>query len=268
MVEFNPVNPIRISYFKCPRTHQVDPFTIRPGSEVVELVTNGVVYFQSRRKTLKLGCGALFWHRPGEETIHRTEPDAPYECLAIHFSMGGLDKRPAPRLTIIADMQRALELSRELLHAFHDTAVDRHELANYAYSRFLWEAHLGAIRHTAQVRPAAIAAVLYHLESHFRQQEVGVRELARAGNISEPHLHMLFRRYLDETPYQALLSRRLHEAKLLLSGTSESIKSLPAQCGFAGIETFYRAFKRHIGMTPLAYRQRHRAERATYERIP
>jgi AraC-like DNA-binding protein len=259
MPEFNSVSPILISYFKAPRTHQVTPFKIRPGFEVIELVTNGVIYFQSGKRDLKLGCGAMFWHRTGEETIHHTEPSAPYECLAVHFSVGPhtSKSRPAPRLTIISDLQRATELSRELLHTFHDTSVNRHELAKYAYARFLWEAHLGAIRHTIQVRPASITAALNYLETHFHKQEVGVRDLAKAGNISEPHLHMLFRKCLDETPHQALLSRRLHEAKLLLSGTSDSIKSLPSKCGFAGIETFYRAFKSHIGMTPLAYRQRH-----------
>jgi AraC-like DNA-binding protein len=244
-------------HFRAPPTTQVTPFRTPPGIELIELVTNGVVYFKSGRKTLTLGRGALFWHRPGEETIHHTEPSAPYECLAIHFSLEARPQRPAPRLTIIADLQRTLELSRELLHAYHDTAVDPQALGQYAYSRFLWEAHLGTIRHTSQIRPPSISAALSFLEANFKRQEVGVGELAKAGGISEPHLHVLFRQYLGETPHQTLLSRRLHEAKLLLSGTAQSIKSLPTQCGFGGIETFYRAFGRHIGMTPLAYRRRH-----------
>jgi len=251
------VKSIQIGYYKAPNTAQVTPYRIPPGSEVVELVTNGIVYFKSQNQDLKLGCGTMFWHTAGEETIHRTEPSSPYECLAIRFDLNAKKKRPAPRLTIIADLQRVLELNRELLHAYHDTAVNRLALAHYAYSRFLWEAHLGTIRRTTQIRPPSITAALAFLEANFRQREVGVKELARVGGLSEPHLHALFNQYLAQTPHQVLMSRRLHEAKLLLSGTSQSIKSLPSLCGFAGIETFYRAFGRHIGMTPRAYRLHH-----------
>ncbi len=251
-----PKKLVRIFYFKA-RTATDNPLPIKEGIEIIELVTNGTVYFQHGKDDLKLGCGAMFWHVAGEKTIHRTELSSPYECLSAHFVTPSRDQRPAPRLTIIADHQRTLELSQELLHAYHDAAVDRTVLAHYAYSRFLWEAHRGTIQRTAQIRPRSLTMSLAFLEAHFKQQEVGVPELARAGGISESHLHVLFRRYLDQTPSQALLLRRLHEAKLLLSSTDQAIKSLPSQCGFAGIETFYRAFGRHIGLTPLAYRVRH-----------
>jgi len=252
-----------ISYYRAPLTGKVIPYRIAPGHEIIELVTHGVVYFRSGKQDLKLGCGAMFWHIAGEETIHRTECDDPYECLAVHVLTPTSGDRPAPRLTIIADHQRALELSRELLHAFHDTAVDRSILANYVYARFLWEAHLGAVRRTTQFHPPSLTAALSFLETNFMRREVDVSQLAKAGGISQPHLYALFRHHLDQTPHQVLQSRRLHEAKLLLSGTDRSIKSLPSQCGFANIETFYRAFRSHIGMTPLAYRARHMPMGAT-----
>jgi AraC-like DNA-binding protein len=257
MQDLNAIKIIHCSYYKAPSTAKIIPIRIKGGVEVIELVTSGVVYFQSGKHDLKLGCGAMFWHVGGEETIHRTEPSSPYECLSVHFSVNPHNHRPAPRLTIIADHQRTLELSQELLSAYHDTAVDRTALAHYAYSRFLWEAHRGTIQRTIQLRPRSLTLALAFLEANFKKQEVGVRELARAGGISESHLHVLFRRHLAQTPNQALLSRRLHEAKLLLTSTDQPIKSLPLQCGFAGIETFYRAFGRHIGMTPLTYRSRH-----------
>ncbi|MEI8205901.1 MAG: helix-turn-helix transcriptional regulator [Kiritimatiellales bacterium] len=252
-----PKKLIRIFYYKAPRTVKVNPLPIEKGIEKVELVANGTVYFQCGTRDLKLGCGAMFWHVAGEKTIHRTEPSSPYECLAIHFSVNPHNHRPAPRLTIIADHQRTLELSQELLSAYHDTSVDRTALAHYAYSRFLWEAHRGTIQRTIHIHPKSLAMALAFLEASFNRKEVGVHELARAGGISESHLHVLFRRNLDQTPNQALLSRRLHEAKLILSSTDIPIKLIPSQCGFASIETFYRAFGRHIGMTPLAYRSRH-----------
>ena len=258
-----PTNPsqncFRVSYYRAPSVNAVTPFKIAPGFEIIELVTRGVVFFQSGRHALKLGCGAMFWHVAGDETIFRTKASDPYECLSIFFSANPGATRLAPRLTLITDRQRAVELSREILHAYHDAAVDRDALARYAYARFHWEAHLGSIRHTTPIQPPSLTAALAHLEKHFTTVDLGVGELAKAGGISEPHLYVVFRQHLEQTPHQALLARRLHEAKILLSGTDQSIKSLPALCGFAGIEVFYRAFRKHIGMTPLDYRERHLA---------
>ena len=79
-------NRFRVSYYRAPCVNAVRPFKISPGFEFIELVTNGVVYFQSGSRVDKLGCGAMFCHVAGEETIHRTEASAPYECLAVFFA--------------------------------------------------------------------------------------------------------------------------------------------------------------------------------------
>ncbi len=207
---------------------------------------------------LKLGCGALFWHWAGEETIYRTEAGAPYECLALTFSVKRRSPRQTPRLSVIPDVQRVRELCRELLRAYHDDSIDRRILGNYARSRLLWEAHLGGVQHAAAFRPRAIEMALSFLEAEFTRPEIGVGDLAKAAGISEPHLHVLFRKYLEQTPHYALTARRIQEAKWLLSGTFQTIKLIAMDCGFLNIETFYRSFKKNIGLTPDRFRKLHR----------
>ena len=252
---------LKIIYYKAPANLEIRPYVIDRGMEVVEIVTHGVVYFHSGEIDLKLGCGALFWHTSGEETIHRTEAGAPYECLALEFSVKNQSRslRRAPRLSVIPDAQRTRELCRELLRSYHDNSIDRTVLGNYAYARLLWETHLGLAQNAAELRPRAIEMALSFLEAGFHRPEIGVEDLAEAAGISEPHLHVLFRKHLEQTPHQALTLRRIQEAKWLLSGTFQTIKAISLECGFLNIETFYRSFKKTVGLTPDYFRKSHRS---------
>jgi len=246
-----------VSYYKAPPVSAVTPVVIPPRMEIIEIVTSGIVYFQDGEKDRELGCGALFWHLPAEETIHRTEAHFPYECLALSFSTSEKPVRTVPRLSIISDYLRTKELCHELLRAYHNDSIDRTILGNYVYHRLLWEAHLGTIKHTSAPRPFALEAALVFLESKFQHPAIGVADLAKAAGLSEPRLHVLFREYQQQTPYHALTARRIQEAKWLLSGTSRNIKTLCEECGFANVETFYRAFKKQVGMTPHRFRACH-----------
>jgi len=242
-------------YFKAPAVSAVTPVLIPPRTVVIELVVEGVLYFRSDNTELTLGCGALFWHVFGEETICRTEPDAPYGCLALVFSAPAQFSREVPRLSIISDRQRARELSGELLRAYHDEAIDRAALGAYAYSRLLWEAHLGSTQKSAAMHPPAVTAGLAFVEAEFRRPEIGVQDLAKSAAISVPHLHTLFREHLGQTPHQFLNARRIREAKWLLTRTNTTIKAIATDCGFINIETFYRAFKKLVGTSPHHFRQ-------------
>lgn len=248
---------LRMGHFQAPAVSVVQPFIIPSRTVLVELVTRGVVRFCFGGRDMTLGCGALFWHMAGDETIHRTEPGDPYACLAISFTASPRGKRPAPRLTIIQDRQRVRDLCSELLHVYHDDAVDRAALGDYAHARLLWEAHLGKISRSASDRPVAVVAALDFLETAFRVPGTGVADLARAAGVSEPHIFELFRKHLGQTPHLMLVARRIREAKWLLSGTGATIKAIAQDCGFRSIETFYRAFKRTVGVTPHDFRSSH-----------
>lgn len=228
---------------------------IPPGEEYLELVTAGTVLHEGADGVRELGCGALFWEVTGDRTISRTRASSPYACLTLRFKVARRRRRPAPLLTVLANRETALELDRELFDAFHDPSTDRDLLGAYAYTRLLWEATRAA-RATSPRRPAALDELLAQLDAG-APLNCSVADLAARAGISEPHLHLLFRRHLDTTPHQYLLARRLGRARLLLAGTRQPIKRVSNACGFARIETFCRAFRRHVGSTPGAYRLRH-----------
>ncbi|MBA8824804.1 transcriptional regulator GlxA family with amidase domain [Saccharopolyspora lacisalsi] len=79
--------------------------------------------------------------------------------------------------------------------------------------------------------------------------------MARAAAVSPRHLGRLFHTELGTTPARWVERVRLERAQqLLLDG--HSVTSSARRSGLGSDETLRRAFTRHLGTTPTAYRQR------------
>uniref|UniRef100_UPI0024566D75 GlxA family transcriptional regulator n=1 Tax=Nocardia wallacei TaxID=480035 RepID=UPI0024566D75 len=79
---------------------------------------------------------------------------------------------------------------------------------------------------------------------------------ARAG-VSGRHLTRLFRDELSTTPAAFVESARLEAARAMLE-SGESVTAAAHRCGLGSDESLRRAFLRHLGITPSAYRARFR----------
>lgn len=98
-------------------------------------------------------------------------------------------------------------------------------------------------------------AVTY-LSTHYTE-EIKLSQLAKLLGYNEKYLsHVLHS--LTGIHYSELLSfYRVEHAKTLLSQEPQkSITSVAMESGFGALNTFHRAFFRHVGMTPMQYRQR------------
>jgi AraC-like DNA-binding protein len=248
---------LRVGYYRAASVPVVRPYTIPAERQLIELVTEGVVYHETEGKRIKLGCGAMFWHMAGEKTIYLTDRSHPYECLTLLFTAPPALERVVPRLTILADRQRVRELCAELLRSYHDDSISKSDLEAYAYARLLWEVRLGSRQAQGEQHPQVIRRALEFIESEFHRPEVDAREIAGVVGISEAHLYALFRGHVGQTPHRALTMRRMKEAKWRLSGSASAIKVVASDCGFLNIETFYRVFKNHVGVTPNQFRRQH-----------
>lgn len=83
-----------------------------------------------------------------------------------------------------------------------------------------------------------------------------LEEVARAVNLSTPHLRSLFRAETGVTPAQYLKSLRMKKAKELLETTFMSVKQVMFQVGIDDKSHFARVFRRQYGLSPAAYRRR------------
>lgn len=98
-----------------------------------------------------------------------------------------------------------------------------------------------------------IRNMLSFIHNHYKEK-VTVAKIAEATGLSEREAMRSFRKYLNQSPIEYLISYRLNEAGKLLRDTKLSITEICYQCGFSDSSYFGKAFRKAYGMTPLEFR--------------
>jgi len=86
--------------------------------------------------------------------------------------------------------------------------------------------------------------------------KVKVEELADRAAMSPRNFARTFVRETGMTPARYIDRIRLERAIHLLEDTTHRIETVALESGFASAEQLRRTFQRHMGITPLAYRER------------
>jgi AraC-like DNA-binding protein len=86
-------------------------------------------------------------------------------------------------------------------------------------------------------------------------EPLDLEALARAAHVSPRHFSRSFRRTFGETPHQYLLTRRIERARHLLRTTDLKVAEVCLAVGFQGVGSFTTTFRRHVGVSPTAYRR-------------
>ncbi len=100
--------------------------------------------------------------------------------------------------------------------------------------------------------------MLFHdlLDKHFTKVR-SVKEYADKIHISEKRLSKATSKILGKSPKEIINDRVLLEAKRLLVHTTQSIKEIGFQLGFAEPTNFIKYFKLQTGTTPSEFRESH-----------
>jgi transcriptional regulator GlxA family with amidase domain len=101
-----------------------------------------------------------------------------------------------------------------------------------------------------------LTPVIEHVTTHYGRR-ITLAELARLADLSVSQLHREFRRLFNISPGDYVLYTRLTMARRRLEQTTEPIGRIAAECGFYDRAHFTRAFRKHAGLPPQQYRQRH-----------
>jgi AraC-like DNA-binding protein len=74
--------------------------------------------------------------------------------------------------------------------------------------------------------------------------------------VSESHFARSFKAAFGETPHRYLLRRRMERAKALLRAGELSVTEVCLEVGFTSLGSFSTQFRRFVGESPTAYRDR------------
>lgn len=81
-----------------------------------------------------------------------------------------------------------------------------------------------------------------------------VKNAAIAAGISESHLYRLFRDIRQMSPHEVIGKLRLDRAMEFMANGRTKLDAIADQCGFSNASALCRAFKKHTGHTPRAWR--------------
>ena len=104
------------------------------------------------------------------------------------------------------------------------------------------------------VSDVEVAKALRYVIANYKKR-VGLRDVARATNISLRRLQTRFKEQLGRTILQEINGRRVQHAQDLLRGTNKKIRVVAGECGFGGSVKLIRVFKQYVGTSPKRYRR-------------
>lgn len=108
-----------------------------------------------------------------------------------------------------------------------------------------------SIRNTLAERN--LADMIRFIEDNWAKP-ITVKDIGNAAGVKERQCLRIFQDYLNISPAQYLILRRLDEAAKLLSGSQiYTVVEISKKCGFVSSSYFIKLFKRTYGKTPSQY---------------
>jgi AraC-like DNA-binding protein len=109
--------------------------------------------------------------------------------------------------------------------------------------------------------PYKLQRTIAYIREHLAQ-ELSLVTLAAMGQASPAHFARLFKHSTGQTPHHYVIRRRMEQAQQLLAETAMSLSEIGLRVGCADQSHFTALFRKHIAMTPKAYRDNARAHAA------
>lgn len=242
---------LRVSYYISPKGGSPSPYTIPKDRLLMEWISVGPVLHPESDQFVN--AGTIFLHRTGQTTVSRTPPESHYECMALEFVLPEDGPIPAlPREILWPEEEGSLGFIKEMVHSRHHRRMSLDVLGPLIWSQVQYR--LAKTQDLDRKIPARIAKCQKEIEEHYATPLL-IETLAQHTGISASHLHAQFREVMDMTPHQYLIQQRMRVARHQLVTTSDPVKAIAFDVGYANTENFCRAFKKETGMTAVQYRK-------------
>jgi len=226
-------------------------------------IKKGRMYITHGSDSVEVGVGKLVIMAPNVFHAGYTRDEAAeYDALMFDVRAFYNETAPCKRLlpaifegkTIfrpVLDSKELIDcvgsLCRDSAQETLDTTANVYRLLNLLYQNALLE-------YRAEPIHADIRKIMDYLEEN-ATQELSIPLLCKQFGYTPAYLCRKFKNVTGLPPMSYLKLYRLELAQERLRNSTASINSIAAECGFLDANYFTRCFKKHFGVSPLAYRK-------------
>ncbi len=244
---------ITLGSYTSPPGGSGSPHRPQPHHLLFEIIQEGTVYGFEEIPVL-YGEGTVFCHYGDQYTVSESPLGSYYGCLVTSFECHSPEHAASwPRCFQWKDLPIMNRFADEMLYAFHQTTMSHTTIGNLIWTRLRFEQEQFQSQEKLQIHPQLRSATDF-INTHYREA-LSLENIAEAASISVSHLHMLFRKYLHESPHQYLIQKRMRVASHTLATSELPIKAIAAEVGYINTENFCRAFRQFSGRSASEYRQ-------------
>lgn len=235
----------------------------------VYLFLNGKASFRIEGSEYRLERGDLLIMRPAEAHCLQVQPDHPYERLSMHFEPTLFDRidpehkllkvfmdREAGRFNRFSaaefpDQNYRVMLTR-LMEMDHQQRLDivstLLEVLNQLYRLYQQRGES-----TQAAEGSLLFQVIRHINEHL-SEPLSLDSLCEQFYLSKPQLCRAFKRTTGASVGEYITTKRLLQAQSMLRAGSPPTQVCTA-CGFNDYSAFYRAYRKHFGVSPKRTQQ-------------
>ncbi|MBE6547132.1 MAG: helix-turn-helix transcriptional regulator [Ruminococcaceae bacterium] len=167
------------------------------------------------------------------ECTYLTDPKAVEELLGLFAGLS------AHQITSLPPEQNMLRINAELLHIL------------YRIVRLIRETP----EDTSKRSVSRITREVYEYINEHYKESCSLEILSKAVNISANHLHTVFTRDMDMTPFAYAMQKRINDAKRLIMAGELTMLQIALEEGFCSQSHFNKVFLQLVGVTPIQYRK-------------
>lgn len=136
-------------------------------------------------------------------------------------------------------------------------AIDIKSTVSIVLSNFKHK-HIDVFRneeeHKVDEVPFILKNVIQYINDNINEK-IEVQQLTEMTKWSHHHFIRTFTKYINQTPYQYILKKKIEKAKAIICELDTSLAVIAIELGFTSYSNFCNAFKKETGKTPEMFRK-------------
>ncbi len=115
-----------------------------------------------------------------------------------------------------------------------------------------------AVKTELNVKPKEwilVSSVMTYVEERYSDPDMTLASIAESLYISQSQLSKIFKTMIEEPFFEYVQKVRIDHASDMLKHSKLSVEDISQMCGIRDVASFYRLFKKHMGMSPIQYRK-------------